>query len=86
MWNNERKEMLRRLMALDFAALELNLYLDTHPQDGRALQDFNAVAQQAHVLRQQYQERFGPLINFGHSFSKLPWQWIQEPWPWEITF
>ncbi|MDI9567637.1 MAG: spore coat protein CotJB [Bacillota bacterium] len=38
------------------------------------------------ALRQEYQECYGPLIHFGHGFSKFPWQWIEEPWPWEMTF
>lgn len=82
----DRMEMLRRLMALDFTALELNLFLDTHPRDARALQDYNTTTQELHTLRREYQQCFGPLVNYGHNLSKYPWQWIEEPWPWEITF
>ena len=33
----ERLEMLKEIMALDFSGVELNLYLDTHPMDQKAL-------------------------------------------------
>ncbi|HHW54330.1 MAG: spore coat protein CotJB [bacterium] len=82
----DRRELLLKIMALDFTALELNLYLDTHPRDARALEDYNRVTQELFALRQEYQECYGPLIHFGHGFSKFPWQWIEEPWPWEMTF
>jgi len=35
-------------------------------------------------LKQEYEEEYGPLMNFGFSFSKSPWQWVEGPWPWEI--
>ncbi|MDI9568500.1 MAG: spore coat protein CotJB, partial [Bacillota bacterium] len=42
----DRRELLLKIMALDFTALELNLYLDTHPRDARALEDYNRVTQE----------------------------------------
>ena len=84
--DNDRKTMLMNLMAEEFTAIELNLYLDTHPEDRKALNDFNETVERLNDLKAQYEKRYGPLLNFGFSSSEYPWQWIDEPWPWEINF
>lgn len=40
-------EMLEQLQVLDFALMELNLYLDTHPEDLRAIEQFNQLTQES---------------------------------------
>lgn len=84
MMSKERNRMLMEIQAIEFAALELNLYLDTHPGDERALQEFNSYSRKLHSLKNQYEARFGPLLNFGFSPSQYPWRWIEEPWPWDM--
>jgi spore coat protein JB len=83
---SEQARMLTNIMQIEFAAVELNLYLDTHPTDRRALDDYNAVTRQLRDLKNQYQRVYGPLVNFGHSPSQAPWRWVEEPWPWEVEF
>ena len=82
--DSERVAMLENIQALEFTAVELTLFLDTHPDDQRALMDYNMVTQQLRVAKSLYEQRFGPLMVFGNSTSKYPWQWIEEPWPWEM--
>lgn len=84
--DRDMKQALRRIMELEFTALELNLFLDTHPQDQRALADFNAVSMELMRAKMAYESRYGPLLNYGFSPSPDRWRWIDEPWPWEITF
>ena len=36
-FNNTREEMMERIKGLNFAIIELGLYLDTHPEDEKAL-------------------------------------------------
>lgn len=76
--------LLKRLQEMEFVAIELNLYLDTHPCDEEALNDFNCAAEAIMKLKQEYEAEYGPLMNFGFSFSKSPWQWVEGPWPWEL--
>ncbi|MFD0868815.1 spore coat protein CotJB [Paenibacillus residui] len=75
---------LRELQEVDFALVELSLYLDTHPGDQQALQQFNQLAQQRQKLAKQFELEYGPLMQFGHSFSRYPWQWVESPWPWQV--
>ncbi len=83
---DQRRADLLRIMELEFAAVELNLFLDTHPDEQRALADYNAVAQELGRVKAAYEARYGPLLNFGQSASPGAWRWIEQPWPWEITF
>ena len=75
---------LERLQKVDFALVELTLYLDTHPHDMQALQQFNQLTQQRMQLAHSFEIKYGPLLQFGHSFSRFPWQWSQPPWPWQV--
>lgn len=84
--HKQQVKMLKAIMALEFTAIELNLYLDTHPGDQKALMDYNMVSQQLRAAKKQYESQFGPLANFGEDPSKYPWQWIEEPWPWQIEY
>lgn len=76
--------LLEQLQQLDFVLVELNLYLDTHPDDMQAIQQFNQVVQQRWAVAQEYEKLYGPLLHFGRSYSRHPWEWIETPWPWQV--
>jgi spore coat protein JB len=76
-----RDKMLKEVMALDFMAIELNLYLNTHPYDQKALMVFVNTAQRAKMLRNNYESMYGPIT--ASSSNSFPWPWIESPWPWE---
>jgi spore coat protein JB len=69
---------------LGFALVEMNLYLDTHPDDANALAVFNDLATRYATARSNYEAQFGPLIDYGTSGPTSSWAWIQEPWPWQV--
>ena len=77
--------MLKRLQEMEFVAIELNLYLDTHPCDSDALNDYNCAVEMIRKLMKEYEECYGPLLPFGMAATKEDeWQWAQGPWPWEM--
>ena len=76
---SERKKLLMRLSATQFAAWELHLYLDTHPCDTKALEMHKKYSERAKELTEEYEECFGPLTHMGGSGL----EWIKDPWPWE---
>jgi spore coat protein JB len=77
--------LLKKVQEMEFVAIELNLYLDTHPCDQDALNDFNCAVEVLKKLKEKYEREYGPLINFGFGgMSGEPWQWVQGPWPWEL--
>lgn len=83
---DERLAMLREIQELEFTAIDLNLFLDTHPNDQAALRDFYAVRDQLLAAIKRYEEVYGPLTVLGFTPCKYPWQWIESPWPWEIEY
>ena len=77
-----RENLLREIQAADFALIELNLYLDTHPYEQRTVTIYKNMLQRAKMLRDTYERLYGPLtITSPHV--RCPWQWIDSPWPWE---
>ena len=76
----KREELMKKIKALDFSIIELGLYLDTHPNDRRALCLHREYANEVKDLKDKYQRKYGPLtINYPCN----KWRWIEEPWPWE---
>lgn len=77
-----REALLMQINQSDFAAVDTNLYLDTHPCDTAAIQYHQQMADQTKKLRRTYEAAYGPLIaseNTGTAY----WSWITGPWPWE---
>lgn len=81
----DREELLKQISALDFMAVDLQLYLDTHPCDQQALWRYNNAVLQSQWLKCKYESMCGPLTSF-RSTSAYPWQWINNPWPWSAQF
>ena len=74
----EKEEMLQQIRCCDFAITELALYLDTHPQDDKALCLHRKYCKQAKDLKDKYQKVYGPL-SINYPCNK--WRWLEEPWP-----
>lgn len=75
-----REEMASMIKGYDFALTELGLYLDTHPNDNKALCLFRKYANISKNLKDAYQKVYGPLTQ---DFPCNKWRWLEEPWPWE---
>lgn len=80
---NEQANMLTGIDSLGFAMIDLNLYLDLHPDDKKMIDVYNQYRIQKDELMKQYQNRFGPLLTNSDALKSYPWAWNQTPWPWE---
>ncbi|MGV3466931.1 MAG: spore coat protein CotJB [Heyndrickxia sp.] len=80
----EYYQMLEEIQAIDFVIVELTLYLDTHPDDHEAIQQYNMLIKQRKPLKREFEKHFGPLTSFGYSYSRYPWDWKEAPWPWQV--
>lgn len=78
-----QQSMLLELQQLSFSLVDLNLFLDMNPTEQQAINDYNQLFQQYWELKSNYELQFGPMNNFGHSPASSPWNWVNEPWPWE---
>ena len=75
-----RRKMINEIKALNFAVVELALYLDTHETDEKALMLYKEYANKLHDLKDKYQKIYGPLSIY---YPCKKWRWLEEPWPWE---
>jgi len=64
----DRENLLKRLTMLDFMAVDMQLFLDTHPDDTNAIAKYNSIIREADNLRAQYEKSVGPLFSF-RSYS-----------------
>lgn len=47
----EYYQMLEEIQAIDFVIVELNLYLDTHPDDTAAIKQFNEATKKKYGIK-----------------------------------
>jgi spore coat protein JB len=80
----EYYQIMEQLQAVDFVLVELTLYLDTHPDDLEAINQFNHYAKERKRIKKMFESQFGPLLQFGNSYSGFPWNWKDAPWPWQV--
>ncbi|MTI81901.1 MAG: spore coat protein CotJB [Firmicutes bacterium] len=80
------KELLCQLMDWQFVLVELNLYLDTHPEDRQAYDDYVQACDRVNRIKTEYEAYCGALSVCGFAPVYYPWGWIETPWPWEIEY
>ena len=78
----DKQEMLRQIQKYNFAAYDMLLYLDTHPNDKKAFAMFRELVEKTNKLRKEYEKLYGPLTPFNAAkFEEFTW--LDSPWPWE---
>ena len=77
-----QKSLLNDISEVQFICIELQLYLDTHPDDAAANHDYFWYAAKLDRLVEKYEEKYGPLLNFGLSTTESG-SWVKTKWPWE---
>ncbi len=80
---DNRVAMMQRIKAYDFALVEMNLYLDTHPDDCQALALFKMYREKRSQLVEEYEALFGPYIVTVDNVQGDTFTWINDPWPWD---
>ena len=78
--NEIREKMMKNIKCLNFAVIEISEYLDTHPNDQKAICLHKEYSNKLNELENKYQKVFGPLTIY---FPCNKWRWLEEPWPWE---
>ncbi|HEY5562696.1 MAG TPA: spore coat protein CotJB [Clostridiaceae bacterium] len=77
-----KSELLKQIVAFEFMKDDLALYLNTHPMDKEALAKYNYYVTETKGLKECYEMNYG-MLSEHDSLSPYPWQWINDPWPWE---
>lgn len=83
MENNKAMEcqrLMQNLSEASFFAFDLNLYLDTHPDDCKALELFNEACRQADAYRETFNQCCYPLRACA-SGKNDEWDWLCGAFP-----
>lgn len=78
---NDREAKLYNVMCYSFAITDMNLYLDTHPEDKRALAFLKELIMEEEKAKKEYIMNYGPLNICDTKGDKF--EWVNGPWPWE---
>lgn len=81
---SEREKLMRKLSGAMFAALEMQLFLDTHKDNKEALKSFKEYSALAAKYKAEYEANFGPLTP-ADTYGDTSFQWVNAPWPWETA-
>ena len=82
---NQREELLYNILMHKFALTELNLYLDTHPNETNIINLYKQYLTKEKELCKEYERTYGPLTVDSENLGTNSWNWIKSPWPWEGT-
>lgn len=74
---------LTELMAIDFVAHELALYLDTHADDREAFNMYQAFLALKKEARERYVSLYGPVMH-SDMLGMNCYDWLNNPWPWDF--
>ena len=84
MENNSMKsncaQLLKSVTEASFYVTDLQLYLDTHPDDIRALEMFKEACRQLKVCREAFESWCYPLMSCS-SGKDDEWDWLLGCWP-----
>ena len=80
--NCSGRQLLDRIDQVSFAVNDMNLYLDTHPCDEKALVYCRELVQERKKLLKEYAEMYGPLtIDSTDQTEESIWKGREQPFP-----
>lgn len=79
--STEREALLYKIMEVDFAVNDLNLYLDLHPEDNAIYEQFKMYVKECIRLKDEYAKKYGPLTL--EQVNSNTYEWMKNPWPWD---
>lgn len=81
---DKKTALRRRISAYAFAVWELEVFLDTHPDNQRAMETRKAYREMLAQLKAEYEQQFGPYIVTSDDVEGDRWTWVDNPWPWDL--
>ncbi|MCL2522833.1 MAG: spore coat protein CotJB [Erysipelotrichales bacterium] len=78
---SKKERILEIIRQYEFRLLDLNLYLDTHPDSTECFKMINQTKEELQKVRNFYETNLGLISN--NSINEHINSWISGPWPWE---
>ena len=79
---NTARQALLKIQMIDFAMIDVGLYLDVYPDNKKALEYFSQLEELRESAVREYEARYGPLTICGLEDKNYN-TYINGPWPWE---
>ena len=76
-----KKSLIKEVQIAQFALIETNLYLDTHPYDCEAIRALEIYSERLAAAIEKYEQHCGAI--FADSITDIPFDWVKTPFPWE---
>lgn len=81
-----KEEKMQKILAVDFAIHETELFLDTHRENKKAVDLLKQYRKWRDELVAEYEQKYGDFVTgVGDVKAENPWSWTNGPWPWEIN-
>ena len=77
---NIDNDLLLKLYENYFAIIDLNQYLDLHPEDTKVFDLFKSYLNNYEDLKKMYEIEYGPLEI---TCLTNKYDWLNNPWPWD---
>ena len=77
----ERDELLLKIQELTFKVIDLNIYLDIHPNDNELYNEFKNTVKELKTYKDTYEKNYGPLCMTDTLYYDS-YKWTKNPWPW----
>lgn len=74
------EELMNAIMEASFFAQDLKLYLDTHPDDTRAVEMYAEACRQYLACKAAFEDTFWPLTSCSAGRNGK-WDWPEGVWP-----
>lgn len=83
-FRGEQEKLLHQIDLIGFVIVEMNLYLDTHPNDVEAVEYLKHYTHMKTQAMREYASKYEPLTVETANLSPLKeWTWATSPMPWE---
>ncbi len=81
---NAKEESRVKLSAIDFAIHDIVLFLDSHPDNKKAIELLAQYRKWYDEQLADYEQKYGDYVTTVSDVkAQVPWSWIDGPWPWE---
>lgn len=77
----DQENLMRRLQMQSFALVDTGLFLDTHPNDQKAMDYHRRYTSMYQETLKEYTAKYGPISQ--GDVTGDSWNWVETPWPWE---
>ncbi len=74
-------ELMKAIMEADFFAQDLKLYLDTHPDDCRAIEMYREACKQYKACKAAFEDCCWPLVACSAGMNPDCWDWLDGVFP-----